>query len=76
MPYKKTTETTNLFPMVLKLKLTPSQANILYDILDAITDHYHPDPGLDAFTRSTTDFIVSFSNQEMSDIVAILYKMI
>lgn len=53
------------------LSLTPSQVSVLFDILDEIINVYHGDPGLDAYTRSTTDFIVSFSNQEYLDIVAI-----
>ncbi|GAG59825.1 unnamed protein product, partial [marine sediment metagenome] len=60
----------------LLLPLTPSETEVLYDILDFITDNYQSDPGLDAFTRSSTDFIALFTKKEMSDIIAILYKLI
>jgi len=60
----------------IDLPLTPSQVTVLFEILDQIIVVYHNDPGIDAYTRSTTDFIASFSNQEYDDIVSIRDNLI
>jgi len=60
----------------INLPLTPSQVTVLFNILDEIIGVYHNDPGLDAYTRSTTDSIASFSSQEYDDIVSIRDNLI
>lgn len=76
MPDKKSTKATYPVPRPLQLSLTLSEVEVLFDILDEIIDHYQWDPGLVAYTRSTTDFTSSFSNEQFVNIVSIRHNLV